>query len=577
MRKKTNSKIKSKVDEVIEVFDFNTKENVNGTITEVSLKTGVTSAVLKRLLSGKMKIAKSIALSDFKVKVYDYKGNTLNESVTSLMRVTGLDLTSVSRLVNNKKLAIKGYSLSKSSLVAAAEKNVKYQSLTLYNLDSTVIVGFFDELIERAGINSNSLRKLVSNDSKIIKGWSANESAIKEYNSKHNNTLYKFDGDDVISVSSNKKEELSNKTGLSQFVIEKLKSTPGECVNGWAYSEDAAKSMIEANIYDREEMKKKVINVFDFNSDKVLSGTMDEIVAITGVSKTALKNLVSGEVKFAKHIALSDFKVKLYDYKGSVLNKSVTEIMKATGLDLMSVNRLVQNSHLVIGGYSLSMKALNDEAKTNIKFQRFSLYGLDGEVLEDFYDELIELSGINTASLRKLVNDESKIIKGWSAKKSYIEDYKTRTHIKMYKFDGEKVISVKAGKEDMSKKTGLSTFLITRLASFPGKCINGWAYSEDDAKGLVEAKIPDRAKAFDKSRLITLMVNDGKGNIGKTSGYLDDLIVKYSIPNLKFRQLLYGNAEVYVDKESLMKFSILEIEPEKIDVSEVDTVIAKEA
>ncbi len=220
----------------------------------------------------------------------------------------------------------------------------------------------------------------------------------------------------------------------------------------------------------------KIINL---NTGEVLTGTSESLSKESGLSRVSVLKLTSGESKIVKCFSLSDDKYEIYDYK---LEKHVDKFIKLkeiTGLNEISLIRLIQNNHICIKGWSLSKDAIESYREDLGRLKSYVIYHPTSGRTEGGYEELLQLTGLDSSSLNSVLKDKSKSLKGWSLSEN---NAVFKNHKTLYKLKEGKIISFHGERKELAVKTKLTNYMVSKLINDGDLSYCGWSSNQKTAK-----------------------------------------------------------------------------------------------
>lgn len=436
-----------------------------------------------------------------------------------------------------------------------AEKPKEFKVLNLLTMEW--FSGNLEELCQQLNVegtenfSKSALFSLLSKKVKV-----AGTYALTDFET----TLYHAGGE----ILSGKVSELIKNPPIARNDVVLVINDPNKVIEGYASSKSAIDALNDVS----DKNNSPTYTILNLETKDVLDGTADYLSDKTGISRASLSNLLNGKTRIVKSYALDDFDVVVYYFKGDVFEGKVSDISAKIDFDYLTMARLIQNPHLVIRGYSISKESLAKECRENIKYMRHTLYNVDGSVSEGYQDEVAKETGLSEGYVRKLILGTVDITKGWVANKDVLKEYVSENLFTMYKEVDGKIKSVQGTKADLSKKTGLSSYLINKLSTDYEMSSNGWSYSKDTAKNINPDKVLEKAKVFNRSRVITLTSDpDGKETV---KGTIDELIFELGVSDPVFKRAIFGSASKIRSQKKAKSFVITHIEPDPDEVSEVD-------
>lgn len=453
-------------------------------------------------------------------------------SIESLVHETGLTEKQIKSILKKEKDFINGWSYSISMMKRAKKENPQFIKISLVNGEGVRHEGLAKELVKKTGLSLNTLEMFARKEVEAKEGWAISERALKDY-WKDNP---EFKPHKIYSIKSGKAligtlSTLLDKTGLDEKTLGSLISGDIKSTGDWTRS---AKSL--QSIKSRSKEKFTIINL---ETKDTFTGTLEKLTELTGVSKYSLSNMLKGQTKIVKSFALSDFNVKVFDYKGNEYKGKASDIAKELGLDFLGMARLVQNESYVLKGYSISKKALKEEARDNIKFQKHKLFHVSGKTVEGFIDDISKEIDVAESYIRRVIADPTELAKGWAYDKKALPKGSSGKGFTIFKLDGSELKSITGSKIEIQNSTGLSSYIIGRLEQNPDYSSYGWSFSKDTALNPDETKTFERSKAFDRSRKITLISEDESKT--KVVGTIDELIFKLGVTDPMIKRAILGD------------------------------------
>ncbi len=317
-RKLTSSKkVKKPEGKTHKIIDLLTGIEMNGMIGALCEQTGISKHSLSCLVNKKSVIVKNYSLKDRIFTLLGYQGNTVVGTVSELMLSTELPLLSITRIVQNSDICIKGWSLNKEALVKFISNNKWYRKYDLCSSRGEVVSGFVDELVKSTGLKKTAVVSLLTNHQEygvFYKGWLPNKIVLQDETLtkdtyKTELLLGQFtliDANDPSLQVVGDISEISKITGIPKNNIKSLVSGLCKSISENQFFYKGKQNKLRSWVYDRNKISIKSETIYSVSHNGINhSGTVASISKLSGLTEVQVSNMIKGLVSDLKNWKLN--------------------------------------------------------------------------------------------------------------------------------------------------------------------------------------------------------------------------------------------------------------------------------